>query len=151
MEGLYRKVTRGYYSRINKGYSEELSKVLKCLIKVKPSERMTARKFSDILGELLELPIFVKKMKKHKEIDVEEESVLLKTIKLTKNINYLTEKLPKPNYSPLKYKSMLNNRSALEKRNKIDLKMKFSLPPIKNSALVKSERKMSVAQRKKSQ
>lgn len=36
MEGLYRKVTRGYYSRINKIYSEDLSKILRCLIKVDP-------------------------------------------------------------------------------------------------------------------
>ena len=85
-----------------------------------------------------------KKIKKHKEVEVEEESVLLKTIKLTKNINYLTEKLPKPNYSPLRYKSMLNNRSALDNRKKIDLNMKLSLPPIKNSMLVKSDRNISV-------
>lgn len=84
-----------------------------------------------------------KKLKKHKDIELEEESVLLKTIKLTKNINYLTEKLPKPNYSPLRYKSMLNNRSSGEARNnKIDLHLKFGLPPIKKAPLVKSERRI---------
>ena len=41
MQGLYRKVTRGYYSRINKTYSDDLAKVLKYLIKVNPSERLT--------------------------------------------------------------------------------------------------------------
>lgn len=44
MEGLYRKVTRGYYSRINKSYSEDLSKILKCLIKVRPADRLTCSK-----------------------------------------------------------------------------------------------------------
>lgn len=44
--------------------------------------------------------------KKVREIELEEKSILLKTIKLTKNINYLTEKLPKPNYSPLRIKSI---------------------------------------------
>lgn len=43
MEGLYRKVTRGYYSKINKIYSEDLSKLLKHLIKVNPKERLTCR------------------------------------------------------------------------------------------------------------
>ena len=82
-------------------------------------------------------------MKKHKDIEVEEESVLLKTIKLTKNINYLTEKLPKPNYSPLRYKSMLNNRSAYEvKKNKLKINMKFSLPPIKQGQ-IRSERSIN--------
>ena len=73
-----------------------------------------------------------KRLKAKYETEVEEESVLLRTIKLSKNINYLTEKLPKANYSPLRYKSMLNNRSS------VDLKLKVSLPPIKKSLLVKS-------------
>ena len=41
MEGLYKKVLRGYYGRINKSYSEDLSNILKLLIKVKPNERLT--------------------------------------------------------------------------------------------------------------
>ena len=43
MEGLYKKVTRGYYSRINKAYSDDLSKLLKMLIKVNPNERITCK------------------------------------------------------------------------------------------------------------
>lgn len=42
MEGLYKKVTRGYYSRINKIYSDDLSNLLKSLIKVNPNDRITA-------------------------------------------------------------------------------------------------------------
>lgn len=34
----------------------------------------------------------------------DKSAQLLRTIKLTKNINYLTDMMPKPNYSPLKYK-----------------------------------------------
>ena len=40
MEGLYRKVIRGYYSRINKTYSEDLTAILKYLIKVNPKDRL---------------------------------------------------------------------------------------------------------------
>ena len=75
------------------------------------------------------MPIMRKRMKSKFETEVEEESILLKTIKLSKNINYLTEKLPKPNYSPIKYKSMLKNRSS------VDLKLKMSLPPINNKKI----------------
>jgi hypothetical protein len=57
-----------------------------------------------------------KKTKKLRDYEIEEESILLKTIKLTKNINYLTEKLPKPNYSPLRYKSLLANKSSIDHR-----------------------------------
>jgi hypothetical protein len=59
MEGLYKKVTRGYYSRINKAYSEDLSKLLKFLIKVNPNERLTSK-------EILELPFFKNKQKRTK-------------------------------------------------------------------------------------
>ena len=48
MEGLYKKVTRGYYSRINKAYSDDLSKLLKYLIKVNPKERITCRQILDL-------------------------------------------------------------------------------------------------------
>jgi len=53
MEGLYKKVTRGYYSRINKIYSDDLSNLLKNLIKVNPNERMTCRKISLIQNKFL--------------------------------------------------------------------------------------------------
>ncbi len=42
MEGLYKKVTRGYFSRINKNYSDDLMTLLKKLIKVNPKERLNA-------------------------------------------------------------------------------------------------------------
>jgi hypothetical protein len=45
-------------------------------------------------------------MKKSKEIINLESSALLKTIKPVKNMNYLTERLPKPNYSPVRFKSL---------------------------------------------
>lgn len=75
-----------------------------------------------------------KRLKKLKDYEIEEESILLKTIKLTKNINYLTEKLPKPNYSPLRYKSLLSNRSTTDHHKpskKYDLQI--SLPPLKSN------------------
>lgn len=48
MEGLFKKVTRGYYPRINKSYSDDLSDVLKFLIKVSPKERKFCRNFAFI-------------------------------------------------------------------------------------------------------
>lgn len=73
-------------------------------------------------------------MKKNKDFEVDEKSILLKTIKLTKNINYLTERLPKPNYSPLRLKSINNHKSALSQRyvSKSPYDLHMSLPPIKS-------------------
>lgn len=39
-------------------------------------------------------------------IEVDESSQLLQTIRLPKNFHYLTERLPKPNYSPIKLKKI---------------------------------------------
>jgi hypothetical protein len=44
-------------------------------------------------------------MKKTKIVESLESSSLLKTIRPVKNMNYLTEKLPKPNYLPVRYRS----------------------------------------------
>lgn len=65
---------------------------------------------------------------------MDEKSILLKTIKLTKNINYLTERLPKPNYSPLRLKSISPNKSVLSQRyvSKSPYDLHLSLPPIKS-------------------
>jgi hypothetical protein len=70
---------------------------------------------------------------------------LLKTIKFGKNINYLTEKLPKPNYSPLRVKSIERNKSTFEPKRKSPYDLQLSLPPIKSNKkirvlLAKSER-----------
>jgi serine/threonine protein kinase len=64
MEGLYKKVTRGYFSRINKNYSDDLMVLLKKLIKVNPKERLSA-------DEILDLPFMNKHFKKNKELEVD--------------------------------------------------------------------------------
>jgi hypothetical protein len=82
----------------------------------------------------LDLPLIKKHVKKNKDMEVDEKSILLKTIKLTKNINYLTERLPKPNYSPLRLKSISHNKSSLSQRymGKSPYDLHLSLPPIKS-------------------
>ena len=70
--------------------------------------------------------------------------MLLRTIKFGKNINYLTEKLPKANYSPLRIKSIERNKSTFEVKRKSPYHLQLSLPPIKSNkrseGLIKSER-----------
>lgn len=41
MQSLYRKVSRGFYSKIDRQYSEDLSIILKTIIRVNPIERLT--------------------------------------------------------------------------------------------------------------
>ena len=73
------------------------------------------------------------KQKKLRDFEIEEKSILLKTIKFGKNINYLTEKLPKANYSPLRVKSIERNKSTFEPKRKSPYDLQLSLPPIKSN------------------
>jgi len=43
MDGLYKKVIKGQYSKIGNGYSDELSNVIKMMLQVNPSNRPNAK------------------------------------------------------------------------------------------------------------
>lgn len=43
MDGLYKKVTKGQYSKIGNGYSDALLNVIKSMLQVNPSNRPTAK------------------------------------------------------------------------------------------------------------
>lgn len=54
------------------------------------------------------MPAIVKRLDDKTLVEMvdEKENILLNTIKVPKNIHYLTDRLPKPNYSPLKIKKI---------------------------------------------
>lgn len=58
------------------------------------------------------MPIILKRLDEKTLLEVDEtsNSILLTTIKIPKNIHYLTDRLPKPNYSPLKTKKIDKQR-----------------------------------------
>jgi hypothetical protein len=57
------------------------------------------------LAEILQMDSCKKRLSDNMFLEPEDNSAqLLRTIKLTKNINYLTDMMPKPNYSPIKYR-----------------------------------------------
>lgn len=58
------------------------------------------------------MPVIVKRLDERTLVEVvdEKENILLNTIKVPKNIHYLTDRLPKPNYSPLKIKKIDKQR-----------------------------------------
>lgn len=61
--------------------------------------------------ELLALPVIIEKIKTGVNLKESVEEVrahLLQTIKFPANLQYLTDKLPKPNYEPLKLALMSN-------------------------------------------
>ena len=99
-EGLYKKVRAGKYNKINNKYSNDMNELLRLLFKVNPKERPSC-------GEILKHPLIQKRIDFFKaqigldkeNIDMMDDNELLKTIRLSKDLVGLQEKLPKANYN----------------------------------------------------
>ena len=99
MKGLYEKVLKGIYPKINERYSSDLSNLLKLLFKLNPKERPSC-------AEILQNPIVLKRMEFLKSGSSDDNldlinmdvNALLRTIRIPKNIIFLSNKLPKANY-----------------------------------------------------
>jgi len=97
MAGLYKKVLKGIYPKIPTHFSSDLNSVIKGLLTVNPSARPSC-------DQILQMPV-IRKMGQRifKEDAFEEEcqwtqAELLSTIRVPRNLLYLTDKLPKPSY-----------------------------------------------------
>lgn len=98
LEGLYHKVIKGVYSKLPSHYSVDLNNIIKMMLNVDPQKRPSC-------DELLESPMLRTRMdlKSSVEMEIEEPNkALLNTIRCPMNIHYLTDKLPKANYDPIK-------------------------------------------------
>ena len=100
MEGLYKKVTKGQYSKIPELFSNDLSQIIQFLLQVNPKLRPNC-------DQILNHPIIKKRIEYFNIINGDKESIngnnfknkkLLKTIHMPRNLIFLAEKLPKPNY-----------------------------------------------------
>ena len=100
MEGLYKKVTKGQYSKIPDIFSNDLHQIIIFLLQVNPKLRPSC-------DQILNHPIVQKRIDYFKVITGENENKvnknsnnkgLLKTIHMPKNLIFLSDKLPKPNY-----------------------------------------------------
>ena len=120
MEGLFNKVCKGQYSRIPDRFSDDLFQVVQFLLQVNPNSRPSCE-------QILSHPIVQKRIEYFKSFAGEEESedkCLLKTIHMPKNLLFLSDKLPKPNYDK-QFKNTNNtidenkNYRSFNKRNRI--------------------------------
>lgn len=104
MEGLYKRVVKGSYQRLPGHYSVDLNDFIGNMLSVSPKARYSS-------AELLSLPSVIDKIKSGvnlKESVEEAKASLLQTIKFPNNLQYLTDKLPKPNYEPIKLANLSN-------------------------------------------
>ena len=144
MEGLYNKVIKGQLNKIPERFSNELFEIVKLLIQVNSDLRPSC-------DDILKNKIIQKRIEYFKSFNGEQENddkALLKTIKMPKNLLFLSDKLPKPNYSKsIQNQNIQNNcnRSYSKQRTdnineqinniKILPKVKIQEPKISNQNL----------------
>ena len=132
MEKLYNKVIHGQYGKISDSYSQDIKEIINFMLKVNPQDRPSC-------GQILNHEFVKKRLEFFKaqagnddeNMDDIDEGVLLKTIRIPKNILFLTERLPEPNYD--KGKGNGKNKNININNNK-DKKITFPsnfLPDIK--------------------
>ena len=131
-EGLYKKVRAGKYNKINSKYSNDMNNLLKLLFKINPKERPSC-------GEILKNPLIQKRIDyfaaqiglDKDNIDKMDDNELLKTIRLSKDLIGLQEKLPKSNYNlPNININNSNNVNEDIKSNNIEILPNNTLPSI---------------------
>ena len=117
MEGLYKRVLSGDVSKLPNNFSNDLYEVILLLIKVNSSKRPTCNEIlnNSLVKERIE---YFNSLNKNEndagEKDEIEEQSLLKTIQIPKNLLYLSNQLPKPNYNKSKIVIKSNTTSELE-------------------------------------
>ena len=119
MDGLYQKVIKGQYGKINSRYSNDISEIIKFLLKVNPIDRPNC-------SQILKHPLVMKRIDffkaqegfKDDDFDEMDEGKLLKTLRVTKNMLFLSEQLPNANYdSPKIIKNNDKNNKTLSNNN----------------------------------
>ena len=136
MDGLYHKIIKGKYNKIPEKYSKELNEILKLSFNVNPKERPSCDELlkNSIIKNKIEF--FEENNKFNDDINNNEESELLKTIKISKNLLFLSGRLPKANYNneneANNIKTLDNNKLLIKSITSINEEKKdYILPTIK--------------------
>ena len=100
MDALYKKIIRGQYGKISKKYSGDIADIVNNLIKVDPNDRLSC---DEILKNesVMERIDFFKDREGFNDDDLnnKEDNILMKSFRLTKNMRFISEQLPNPNYN----------------------------------------------------
>ena len=130
MEGLYNKVIKGQLNKIPERFSNELFEIVKLLIQVNSDLRPSC-------DDILKNKIIQKRIEYFKSFGGEQENedkALLQTIKMPKNLLFLSDKLPKPNYAKSIQNIKNNSMDKINTNNygNVSLKSDNSNEQIKN-------------------
>ena len=147
MEQLYNTVIKGQYKKIGDKYSKDMNDIIDYLLKVNPKERPNC---DDILKHPLvkkRLEFFQAQAGENEDLNNMDEGVLLRTIRIPKNIIFLSDNLPEKNYEKAKSHSKAMGRN-LHKKNIQN--QNSSLPNIKILNNLKSPNLKSIQVKNKS-
>ena len=138
MEGLYNKVIKGQYNKIPERFSPDLVSIVKMLLMVNAEARPSCDK-------ILKNPIIQKRIEYFKSFsseEVGEDQALLQTIRIPKNLLFLSDRLPAPNYDNIdnkNYHSFSNNNGTKEK-GEIEITAKIKKIPISSTNTIPEEK-----------
>ena len=138
MEGLYNKVIKGQYNKIPERFSPDLVSIVKMLLMVNAEARPSCDK-------ILKNPIIQKRIEYFKSFsseEVGEDQALLQTIRIPKNLLFLSDRLPAPNYDNIdnkNYHSFSNNNGTKEK-GEIEITAKIKKIPISSTNTIPDEK-----------
>ena len=112
MEELYNRVIKGQFKKIGNKYSEDMNEIIGFLLKVNPRDRPNC-------DEILKHPLIKKRLEffqaqageNESMMDNTDEGVLLRTIRIPKNIIFLSDNLPEKNYEKSKSYSKAMGRN----------------------------------------
>ena len=138
MDALYKKVLGGDIGKLPEQFSDDLNQIVQLLLKVNSNKRPNC---NDILNNALvkkRIEFFNSMNETNKEennlnFNEKEEQILLKTIRIPKNLLFLSNQLPQPNYKPkdkieTKFgeKHYPNIKSKKAKLPKLNINTKFN-------------------------
>lgn len=119
MAGLYKKVLSGSYTKIPSQFSDDLCRTVTELLKVEAQLRPSC-------NQILELPQVRKMGEKLFGFDFFDDTYnpqmnLLQTIKVPKNLLYLTDRLPKPHYESVSRDQQHQKIKTMSNKSRADL------------------------------
>ena len=94
MQSLFKKVTKGDFTRLPRTFSQDLQSLLELILNTDPLQRPSSQ-------EILRSAQVERRIPKFEELVVgghSDSSILLETIKFPKTLVHLSERLPGPNY-----------------------------------------------------
>ncbi|KRW98194.1 Protein kinase-like domain [Pseudocohnilembus persalinus] len=103
MEGLYRKIQKGWFERIPQKYSSDLQNFIEQCLQTKPNNRPNCEQLLNNFGfskNLQQLQLNQNNQVDYQNpVNIHEQNNLIDTIKVPKNLKQLKQRLPKPSYN----------------------------------------------------